>query len=500
MIVVIDTPSVDVQETPEEISSASAAWHPTIFRFQRQDAQITDINDVIGTGEGLVITVDEEIVITDGAQIYINYVGAGEPNTVLSGLYTVVDSTIGTGETDIEIITDTVVEGTFGEGYINAVDDRSFYMIEVKVLTYDEAGNGTEVSSSYAQFRPSNDAGDIKADIQSWLQLVMNSDNEFGYDAVNEFDMGLGVGYSIEVREYWKEDGYTAFASPIVDQNFIIVNAVKQVGDKWGQNMAEYYMYEPQGSPTQTNTFGKFLTGFETPIYFVGQPYDISFIKTSIIGGPVDLIKNERTYNINGALLDSTQDILTLPSSESITGVQRMMLDGGYAANVYRVDVTLYNDTVGIGNQISETKSIIVDHCERRQPEFFAWLNKHGGFDYWLFYNHQEITDTTFEEVQFERHIEDLATSNARAQTLRKRIQEQMFLGADQLTFAQIDGLKHILSSPKVFRYLGLQDDVHKWEVVTVLPGSFPIKKTSETKAKISFSILPPERYNQQNG
>lgn len=502
MIVLIEEPTRVIQESPEEASSWNAVWHPIIYRFQRQDAQITDIQDIIGTGEGMTITVDEEITITAGSQIYIHYIGAGEPNMVLEGLYTVVGSTIGTGETDITIETDTEVVGSLGEGYINAVDDRSFYMIEIKILRYDISPAGSELTTSYAQFRPSNDAGDVKADLQSWLQLLVNSDNNFEYDVDNELDKGLGQAYTLEAREYWKEDGYGAWISDDLfgEGSKGVVNAVKQVGQKWGQNMGNYVMQQPQGSP-QTNTFGKFLTGFTKPIYHEDYPYDISFIHSENIGS-FAVIKLERRYDINGVQLSQNQTTLDTPLSEATSdiGVMRMMLDGGYASNVYRVDVSIYSDTIGIDNLISETKSIYVDHCERKRPEYFAWLNKHGGFDYWLFYNHQEITDTTFEEIQFERNIEDLEDANARAQTLRKRIQEQMFLGADQLTFEQIDGLKHILSSPKVFRYLGVEDDVHKWEVVTVIPGSFPIRKTSETKTSIAFSILPPERYNQQNG
>jgi hypothetical protein len=496
MIVLIDTPSVDVQETPEEVSSWVAGWHPVIFRFQRQDFAIGSGDLIVNPGSGgsTQITIAGETIseLEVGQFIYVSYAN-------IAATYEVLEVSFGGGDTIIIIDSPAPLFSPGSGGYINLITARSFYMIEVNVFTFDESGADTDITDAYAQFRPSNDAGDIKADIQSWLQLALSADNTYEYDAINEFALGLGVAYNIEVREYWKEVGYGEFESLTESADFGVVNAVKQVGDKWGQNMAEFFMYEPAGGEVQTNTFGKFLTKFTTPTYFLGMPYDISFIKTAIIGGSNPIFRIEIGYNINGDIVHLLSSELTLPESETISGVVRMKLSGSYPTTTHRLEVALYQIEFVEGNRISEWKSILVDHCEYRNTEYLAWLNPHGGFDYWLFINGADYSATTSNENTFERNIENLEDADARRQTIKKDIQESIYLGVQGISNQTAQEMSPLLSSPKIYRYLGLNEDgEHKWQVVRVAQGGFSIYKSSETKSEILLTLIPPQLYNQQ--
>lgn len=506
-LILIETPYRTVQESPEEVSTWNAAHHPIIFRLQRQDAQITDIQDIVGTGEGLVITIDEGIEIEPGAQIYIHYIGNGEPNTVLEGLYPVIGSTAGGGETDIEIETDTEVQGTLGEGYINAIDSRSFYMIEAKIVEYQTDEDGATLGNSFARFSPSNVIGDIKADVHSWVKRLVDASNDFDYGSVNSFSKGLGQGYTVEFREYWKEAGYGEFENLLPGSPIGVLNAVKQIGDQYGQNVAEFVMYTPTGSPTQTNTFGKFLTYFDTPQLFVNTlnspssdyPFDISFILSENIAD-APIIKLERIYDINGNLLGSSQTTLDTPGSSNIQnlGVMRMMLEGDYASTVHRVDVSLYSDTVAIGNLISETKSVFINRECDIDPILLCWLNKAGGFDYWCFRGIKVYNQEVSGSVEFENYIEDLEDAQGIKETLSDREQEKILLGSDSVSIQDIRVLMSLRSSPKVYMFTGYgDDDLPTWKIVTVENGSFVVNKSGDSLRDIAFTIIPPETYVQ---
>jgi hypothetical protein len=495
-VTLISSPEQVVQASPSEISRWNAVWHPNIFRLQRRDYNILvgdfDVNPGSG-GDTLIRIRNVELTELEiGMDIFYSY-------GTLADTIGIEDVYISGGDTFIVVDRGSVFfPAPSDPGYINLVDTRSFYMIEVKVLKYD-AVSGTEVTDAYQQFRPSNNAGDIKADIQCTLQTMLSIDNSFDYSTTNQLAKEFGRGYTIQLREYWKEAGYTSFSAP-TNNVFGVVNAVKQVGDTWGQNLAEFVMYTPAGSNPQTNTFGKFLTLFEDPRYFVDYPFDLSYIHNRLISD-LTIIKVEIKLDINGNSLGTTQTTLstTVSNQTQYAGVMRMMLQGGYASNVYSVNVSLYANSFAIGNQISEGKNVIVDQSCYKNPEYLRWYNAQGSFDYWLFYGDQEHSMITSEESTFERHIEDLETADARRQTLKKKIETQINLGAEQLSLEQMQGIKGILSSTKVYRYLGLDsNDDPKWQVVLVNVGTFLVDKTDATKYELSFNIMPPETFIQQ--
>lgn len=505
MIVLISKPSVVVQVSPDEVSTWNAVWHPIIYRLQRQDFHI-ESGDVItnpGSGGDTIITIADSIIteLEVGQFIYVNY-------SSLQSTYEVLEVNFpGGGVTEIIIDTGGGYSSPLDGGYINLITARSFYMMEVRIFRYDNLPSGEEISDSYAQFRPSNNAGDTVANIQSWLENLVTADNNSSYYALNELHKNLGQAYTLEAREYWKEAGYTEWVGEDLFGEELdgVVNAVKQTGDKWGQNMAEYVMQVPVGGPfqSQLNTEAKFLTKFEIPTCFVGYPFDLSYIQTEEISG-FSVFKSERRFNINGSSLSSLQSELTTTISSDVQylGVMRVSLDNyvsPYDSDVYRVDVSLYSDTFAIGNRTSEIKSVLINQECYDNGEYLAWLNPHGGFDYWLFHGDQEHHLSTNNEVSFERYVENLAEADARSQTLKKQIQTDMVLGADSLLKEDIEAIKYVLTSPKVYRYLGLDDDAqHKWQVVKVALGSYTMPNTKHERGDISFMIFPPETYNQQ--
>ena len=186
---------------------------------------------------------------------------------------------------------------------------------------------------------------------------------------------------------------------------------------------------------------------------------------------------------------------------------------------------TVYTDAVGQTTaQISETKTVLIGAACVENPVYLVWLNPDGAFDYFMFSFNQEDIYTTGKETQFEQYIENLDQSDGRVGTMTKEIQEEQVIAAEQISSDTIEGLKHALGSVKVYLFIGWgsglfieadqgglvqtdggdymkpdQGGVYPvWQVVIVKTGSFPLKSTFDTMGRIELTILPPQRFNQQ--
>lgn len=511
-VIVTQRPQKTVNENIPEVSKWTAVWHPVIFRLQRRDAEIISVSDITGsgTGGGINVTIDGDYVtdpdtaVTEGSTVYFS-------TDTYHNNYTVLSVTLNAGNTDLVLIGDNenVNESS---GYLNFITDRSYYLIELRILEYATTSLPLETTTDYPQYRASNNAGDIKADVQKWLQPLINANSTFNYDSINAIAPYLGQPFNIQIREYWKENGYTDWSAIDDDNKHYIINAAKQVGDRYGQNMGEFVLFPPDTTTPQYETSkGKFLTKFDQPVYFPGFPFDISFIYSKEYDDSgLAVNRVERLLDINHEEISSDAEDLT----EYPEYVNRMMLAGDYSNAVKYIsfslgwlDAYVVSDYVDedyvddeAGEDVSEQIIIEVDHTCYTTPEYLRWLNPFGGFDYWLFHSAQDIHDTITNEQTFETFIEDLSTVDSRQETMSKDSQEEITLAAENLSIDKIQGIRHLLASPKVYRFIEYDSETNipKWQVVGIKTGTFLIEKTDENKAKIEFVILPPKRFTQR--
>lgn len=250
------------------------------------------------------------------------------------------------------------------------------------------------------------------------------------------------------------------------------------------------------------NTTAKFLTKFQQPKRFLGYPFDLSFIYSKELSG-IALHKAEEGLDASfEQFLDSDIPLIRddggSPEIDNFGYINRMKLEEGYGATIKYIRTYLRDDDHDL--QVSEFKIIELDNECKTNPVYLMWLNPCGGYDYWLFDTAQNITDNVSQEKTFEKYVEDLANSNARMQTQSKNSQEEIQLGASNLTAQQAEGLRHILASPFVQRYIGLDEDTGfpKWQVVRIQEGGYLILDTYENKSEISFTIYPPQKFIQQ--
>lgn len=508
-ISITQRPQQTVNETIPQTSRWTSAWQPVIFKMRRIDYSIDLFYANPGSGGGLAVDVTGDITpdLEVGNDLYLYYPG------LYDGNYEILDFYVsGSPEVTTIILDAPVSSATYdAAGWLN-ITQRDSYFVEIKVLEYS-TGSPVEVTADYAQFRP-DATGRITADIQQWLQPLIRAIDEFDYLQTSVGDPNLGQPFNIQVREYWTSNGYTDWTD-LVDTNLhYIINGVKQAGQTYGQNFGEYVMFPPDtASPPTEGSRGKFLTMFESPVYFDGYPFDLAFIYSDEYDADGRTMQRvEQNVDVNGSELGITADLLLDYSGY----VNRLTLRGGYTSDVAGVYVTLrtegdgayvddgyvdpgYVDETG-GVALSESLFVTMNTACVNNPIYLRWLNPVGGFDGWLFANGQDVQDTIGGEQTFEQYVEDIADQWAREQTLVKEATETITLGAAGLTKSQIRGMRHLLASPLVLRFMEYDSSsgVPVWQRVGVKPGTFLIERTDENRAEIQFTIESPQKYIQQ--
>jgi hypothetical protein len=171
------------------------------------------------------------------------------------------------------------------------IEDASTYLL-VSVYEY-----GTNVLLGKDNYKPRN--GSLNVDISSIVRSYLYSDYQPEYTGENAKDIGCSI------KCYIKYQVNTVSSSEVEvtdESNYIYVsNSAKQIGEEYGQNMAQYVPYGVEGLMK-----AKFLTKFDQPVFFIGYPFSISFIYSeNIIGHELKLL--EENLNINGEEIDDAE-------------------------------------------------------------------------------------------------------------------------------------------------------------------------------------------------
>lgn len=492
-VYLIDTPIKDYGNNPQS-SRWVAAWHPCIFSFQRADFAITSIGDNPLSSGQIVINIAGDITaeLNVGNNIYVNC-----PVVSIDGTIEVFTFSYdaGTGLTSIIVANPTI--GAIGSqsGLVNLVDTRINYQLSI-LVTYYESGLPV-IENSFAEFTP-NPQGIIKCDIQQWIQPMISADDMYyGYN-FQSIASYLGRPFVIQWRIDYQElaTGNAisgTFNAVDVQNKYNVTNAVRKVGNTYGNNQAQLLMYG------FGNSFGPFLTKFEQPTYYPGYPFDFTFLYDLNIDENAQIVwRSDEQLDVNG----NTISIIYQQLNDNTDFANRIGMTLDYDPLAESVNVSLIaKDSSGttIGT-ISETKNVIINRTCQQNAIYLKWLNPIGGFDYFMFNWNNVESDTTSNELGFQKYIPDLSQALGRYDVLSVDNQSQIELGAENLSRSQREGLRYLLRSPKVQMYIGTDEYVsqYNWVNVTVVRDTFQIDEAQETKGGIDFIILPPQDYNQQ--
>lgn len=147
------------------------------------------------------------------------------------------------------------------------------------------------------------------------------------------------------------------------------------------------------------------------------------------------------------------------------------------------------------GFRISEIKRVRLNNECVSNPVYLAWFIKRGGIDYWLFGRDQDESIRVSAGQIFERDITDLENADTIKDFLTKEAVEVTRLGAENLDANDVEGLKGLLTSPKV-QVLMSQNPI-VWQTVLLSPGTFKIKRTRDRRFRLVVDIVHPEQIIQ---
>ena len=148
-----------------------------------------------------------------------------------------------------------------------------------------------------------------------------------------------------------------------------------------------------------------------------------------------------------------------------------------------------------MATRITEIKKIKIDHECKKNPVYLKWIGKNGNFNYWLFNLTQTIGIDIADAEQIEYFVEDFENEEQIHDWLKKRAFKKMILGASNIETQDVEGIKSIFYSTKV--YWLVSQNPNKWQTVLVEQGSFNIIETREDRHDIEFTIVFAEIQTQ---
>lgn len=156
-----------------------------------------------------------------------------------------------------------------------------------------------------------------------------------------------------------------------------------------------------------------------------------------------------------------------------------------------------------MATRITEIKSIKIDCGCKDNPVFLYWRGTNGSINYWLFHTVQAEIETSGVNSEFFPYVEDLATAYSNQETLDKTSRPSLIVGGhidvEDLGIGVVPGswpgLKGLIRSMDV----GMLTNPETWETegpkwirVKVLPGTFKVLDTNQTKAQVEFTLQLP--------
>ena len=156
------------------------------------------------------------------------------------------------------------------------------------------------------------------------------------------------------------------------------------------------------------------------------------------------------------------------------------------------LDASNANSSIEIeNNSIADTLQVEVSEVPEH-PFYVRWINALAGWDYWMFDCRYVKKRKISSRKTIEQYIPDMSVASGNRQTIGLEVEEEVTVGASQLTEEEYDNISALLYSTFVQWY---DESRGKW--IDVLPSgetSF-LKGSPRTDIEITFTL--PERQLQ---
>ncbi|HEY0244903.1 MAG TPA: hypothetical protein VGC01_05015 [Mucilaginibacter sp.] len=489
----VSDPSVTVGGN---ISRWNAAFNPVVFTYQRKDFEITAITADSLTGNAtLTINANLNGVINND----LVYVNAGSYN----GVYNV------TGVTSNSITINKPYTAT-ATGFININRLKPYYQLQTKI-TYQDKLLGLQ-NTIISTNRPDS-AGLIKADLANFLQSLLRAKDESDFTQINYRDDNLSASYQIAYAQHWDDgtiNGYTSDWIAIANPYYVIY-AAKQLGNKYGGNLAAYV---PFTSVTDNTQLAKWVTDFTEPAYSNGYPFDIGFIYSEdMVGldiycevGFLDVnrdalpggIQESAILNEDSSWLlnqDGTKLIIAGQtqfggSMPARLGLNRLLINEIFPTNVHNFSLTLKYDDDNGTHALTQTQTIRIDNAVDEQSVYLRWIGLTGSWNYYRFVYNQEVSLDVQNATIIKNYVFDWENQDSIEEVIGKSAGQKIKVMAEDLSVADIKGLQSIKYSPKV--QMLVNKNPVKWQTIVLNTATFSEYETLNGQAPFSVTFNLP--------
>jgi hypothetical protein len=475
------------------ISRWNAAFNPVVFTYQRKDFAVTGVQlNTLNNNARVIINANISAVMPND----LIYIEAG----TYHGVYKVL-SINGTNSL--------VIDAPFSDtatGFININRLRPYYKVLTRITFYDKI-TGRE-SAITSKNRPNNQ-GVTRADISNFLQSLLRARDENDYTQTNYRDSDLSASYQIAYAEEW--DGHEPQFN-VIEHPYYVLYAAKQLGERYGGNLAAYV---PFANAPAGGDKAKWITDFAEPAYSNGYPFDIGFIyndelvgralyadftlldinRNPLAGGPQtsSLLNDDGSWllNQNGGkmvIARQSQSIVPVPGQ---LGLNRLLIDGPFANDVYYINVTLkYDDENDITHSFTQTQTIRVDDAVDDQSLYLRWIGLSGSWNYYRFVYNQEVSLDVQNAVIIKNYVSDWEHQDSIEEVISKTAGQKVKVMAEDLSVADIKGLQSIKYSPKA-QMLVSKNPV-KWQTIVINTATYSEYETRNGQAPFSVTFNMP--------
>ncbi|GAA3994584.1 hypothetical protein [Mucilaginibacter dorajii] len=495
-------PSVTL--TGGNISRWNAAFNPIVFTYQRKDFGVTNVT--VDTEKGyacvtvntsLMSSITAKYLVASGEKVYLN---AG----VYKGVYEI-DKLSGYNN----IIIKTLFVGN-ATGFININSVRPYYKIITQITYLDKL---TGVQNTIAASNRPDGTGLVKADLSNFLQSLLRPADNSGYTQANFRDDNLSASYQIQYAEHWDDGSTDGHTTTFINMPhpYYVVYAAKQLGDRYGGNLAAYV---PFADVSDNSQLAKWVTDFAEPAYSIGYPFDIGFIysdeivglqlyaettlldinRQPLAGGPqVSYLLNDDgswLLNQDGSkfiIADQTQVNTSIPGQ---LGLNRLMISGSFPREAFYFNLALkYADEHGT-HTVTQTQVVRIDDAVDDQSVYLRWIGLSGSWNYYRFVFNQEISLDVQNATIIKNFVNDWENQQGIEEVISKTAGQKMKVVAEDLSVADIKGLQSIKYSPKV--QMLVNKNPVKWQTIVINTATFSEYETRNGQAPFSITFNMP--------
>lgn len=495
--ILVGDPSVDLGNG--NTSRWNAAFNPVVFTYQRKDFEVTSVTQDSQTQKAQL---NINAIVIGSKENEMVYVNAGAYNGIYP-VYQVQDSSL-------IINTPYVSSSTIG-GFVNINSLRPYYKMLTQI-TYQDKLTGQQ-QTIQATNRPDG-KGVIRADFSNFLQSLLQAKDSSTFTQANFRDDNLSASYQIQYAESWDDgtpEGHTSPYIPI-DNPYYVVYAAKQLGSKYGGNLAAYV---PFTSVTDNSQLAKWVTDFAEPAYSNGYPFDIGFIYSENLLGlniyceltlldinrnslPGDaqanfLLNEDDSWLLNQdstKLIISGQTISATPLPAQL-GLNRLLINSTFPDEAHYITLTLkYDDADGASHAITQTQTIRIDNAVDERSVYLRWIGLSGSWEYYRFVYNQEVSLDVQNATIVKNFVSDWENQDSIEDVISKDAGQKMKVMAEDLSVNDIKGLQSVKYSPKV--QMLVNKNPVKWQTIVINTATYSEYETMNGQAPFSITFNMP--------